>query len=106
VKRGEIWWANLPDPWGRRPVLLLARDEAYDLLTWVAVAPLTTTVRNIPTTVALTPDVDGVPQACVASLDNIQAIRTGWLAARIAALNPDRMREVERAIHFALDLTF
>jgi mRNA interferase MazF len=106
MKRGEIWWANLPDPWARRPVLLLARDEAYALLTWVIVAPLTTAQRNIPTAVVLTPEIDGVPRASVAALDNIQAIRKSWLDSRIAALSSDRMREVEQAIHFALDLSF
>ena len=106
MRRGEVWWANLPEPWGRRPVLLLARDEAYDVLTWVVVAPITTNVRPIPTAVALTPDTDGVPRACAAALDNMQAIRKSWLDARITSLARDRMREIEQAAHFALDLSF
>ena len=106
MRRGEIWWANLPDPWGRRPALLLARDEAYAVLTWVVIAPLTSTQRRIPTTVALTPEDDGVPQTCVVALDNVQAVRKNWLDGHIATLSPDRMREVELAIHFSLDLSF
>ena len=105
MKRGEIWWANVPEPWGRRPVLLLARDEAYDRLTWIIVAPITTNVRRIPSAIPLTPGLDGVPQACAVALDNIQAIRKAWLAARITALGAERMHEVERAVHFAMDLS-
>lgn len=106
MRRGEVWWANLPEPWGRRPVLLLARDEAYSVLTWVMVAPITTNVRPIPTAVALSPDADGVPRVCAAALDTVQAIRTSWLDVRITSLGPERMREVEQAVHFALDLSF
>lgn len=104
MRRGEIWWGDLPEPWGRRPVLLLARDQAYAVLTWVIVAPLTTRRRNLPTTVALDPAVDGVPEPCVANLDNLQAIRVAWLDRFIVRLSPTRMEQVERAIHFALDL--
>ena len=106
MRRGEVWWANLGERWGRRPVLLLARDEAYDVLTWVMVAPITTNLRSIPTAVALNPEADGVPRVCVVALDNIQAIRKSWLDARVTALGPDRMREIDQAIHFALDLSF
>ncbi len=106
MRRGEVWWANLPEPWGRRPVLLLARDEAYSVLTWIMVVPITTNVRPIPTAVALNAEVDGVPRACAAALDNIQAIHKSWLGARITNLGPDRMREIEQAVHFALDLSF
>jgi mRNA interferase MazF len=105
MRRGEIWWADLPAPWGRRPVVLLARNSAYAVLTWVIVAPLTTTIRNLPTMVRLDPAADGVPRPCVISLDNILAIRKDWLDSRIVPLRPAIMRAVERAIHSALDLS-
>ena len=105
MRRGEVWWASLPAPWERRPVLLLARDDAYAVLTWVMVAPFTMTQRAIPTAVKLTPDEDGVPRICVAALDHIQSIRKGWLDGYITTLSADRMRDVDEAIHFALDLT-
>lgn len=94
----------MPAPWGRRPVLLLARNEAYALLTWVMVAPLTTTIRTIPTAVPLDPLADGVPQPCVVSLDNIQAIRKDWLDGMIVPLRAETMLAVDQAIHFALGL--
>jgi mRNA interferase MazF len=106
MRRGEVWWASLPAPWERRPVLLLARDDAYNVLTWVMVAPLTTTHRAIPTAVTLTPDDDGVPRICTAALDHIQSIRKGWLDDYITTLSADRMRDVDEAIHFALDLSY
>ncbi len=104
MRRGEIWWATLPAPWGRRPVLLVSRDEAYGLLTSVTVAPLTTTLRQIPTTVLLDPRVDGVPQRCLVSLDNIQAIYTTRLESMIVRLRPQAMVAVDRAIEFAFEL--
>lgn len=104
MRRGEVWWANLPAPWGRRPVVLLARNQAYAVLTWVMVAPLTTTIRVLPSTVPLDPAADGVPHRCVVSLDNIQAIRKDWLDSLIVPLHSSRMAAVDRAIHFALAL--
>ena len=104
MRRGEIWWASLPAPWGRRPVLLLARDEAYTLLARVVVAPLTTTIRDIPSAVFLNPAADGVPRPCVVSLDNLQTIRRDWLDQIMVQLRPDVMRRVDQAIHFALGL--
>jgi mRNA interferase MazF len=104
VRRGEIWWAVLPAPWGRRPVLLVARNEAYAILKSVMVAPLTTTIRRIPTTVILDPVVDGVPQPCVVSLDNVQAIQIARLESMLVRLRPERMAAVDRAIHFAFGL--
>lgn len=106
MKRGEVWWANLPDPRRRRPVVLLARDEAYDVLSWVVAVPITTNIRSIPSAVALDPAADGMPRACAVALDNMQTVRTSWLDARITTLSSERMAEIERALHFALDLSF
>ncbi len=105
MKRGEVWWAELPDPWRRRPVLLLARDEAYRLLTWVIVVPTTTNVRSIPTAVELT-ETDGMPQKSAVAVDNLLAVRKTWLTEPITTLTPERMLEVEHAIHFAMNLSF
>jgi mRNA interferase MazF len=85
-------------------VLLLARDEAYSVLTWVVVAPLTTTIRDIPSAIALRADQDGVPQSSAVALDNLQAIRKDWLESYITRLTPERMQLVDRAILFALDI--
>lgn len=104
MRRGEIWWVNLAPPWGRRPVLLVARTEVYDILTWVIVAPITTTLRDTPTVVALDPRADGIPQRSVVSLDSIQLARREWFDTLITRLGQERMDEVDQAIHFALGL--
>ena len=73
MRRGQIWWANLPAPFGRRPVLFVLRDGAYSVRDLVIVAPVTTRVRGIPAEVPLGPE-DGLPRTCVANLDAIYTI--------------------------------
>ena len=104
MRRGEVWWANIPEPWGRRPVLLLSRNDAYGILTRILAAPITTRIRRAPTFVSLTPDEDGVPVPSVISLDNLQAIPVEWLETLIVLLRQEKMLAVDRAIHFALGL--
>lgn len=101
MTRGEVWWAQVGDG-DRRPVVVLTRDAAIDVLTHVTVAPATTTVRGIPTEVTLD-EVDGLPASCVASLDNVRTIRKRDLDERISTLGPERLDAVCRALHLALD---
>ncbi|MCL0048232.1 type II toxin-antitoxin system PemK/MazF family toxin, partial [Dehalococcoidia bacterium] len=67
MRRGEIWWAELTPPAGRRPVLLLSRNEAYAVRELVTVAPVTTRMRHIPSEVPLGSE-DGLPKPCVVNL--------------------------------------
>ena len=62
----EVWWVRLPDPVGRRPVLLLARTSAMAYLSRVLAVEVTTTVRAIPQEVSLGPR-EGLTRRCVAS---------------------------------------
>ena len=103
MKRGEVWWAEMPPPAGRRPVLLLSRDEAYAVRNLVTVAPVTTRIRGIPTEVILGPH-DGLPKACVVNLDVITTIEKAYLRDRLIQLNPAKLRAVDDAIHFALQI--
>jgi mRNA interferase MazF len=103
MKRGEVWWANLPKPIGRRPVVLLSRNAAYVVRSSVTVAPITRTVHEIPVEVRLGPE-DGLPQDCVANLDNILTVPKKRLDRSLATLSPEKMRSIEQAIKFALDL--
>ena len=73
MKRGEVWWANIPQPIGRRPVVLLSRNAAYAVRSSVTVAPITRTVHEIPVEVRLGPE-EGLPKDCVANLDNIVTV--------------------------------
>lgn len=101
LKQYEIWWARLPSPAGRRPVLLLTRPLGYSYVSRILVAEVTTTVRSIPQEVALGSD-EGLPRRCVANLDNTQAIPKRWLSERIGRLAPSRATEVKRALGHAL----
>ncbi len=103
MRRGEVWWAELPQPIGRRPVLLLSRDTAYRVRTAVTVAVITRTIRNIPTEVPLDQE-DGMPAKCVVNLDDILTIPKSRLTERITALSPEKMSAVAKAIAFALEL--
>ena len=103
MQRGEVWWAELPPPAGRRPVLLLSRDRAYRVRISVTVAVVTRTVRNIPVEVALGLE-DGMPTACVVNVDDILTIPKALLKGRIVFLSREKMADVASAIKFALDL--
>ncbi len=103
MRRGELWWAELEEPIGRRPVLLLSRDEAYAVRALVIVAPVTTRIRGIPTEVALGPS-EGLPHASVANLDVLLTIRKESLRTRLGVLAPDQLAAVEAALRFALGL--
>ena len=103
MRRGEVWWAELPPPVGRRPVVLLSRDAAYRVRTSVNVGMVTRTIRAIPVEVPLGPE-DGMSQECVVNLDDILTIPKAKLAERITTLSPQKMTIVAKAIIFALDL--
>jgi len=103
VRRGEIWWAELPPPIGGRPVLLLSRDAAYSVRTSGTAAVLTRTIRNIPVEVLLGQE-EGMPIECVVNLDNILTMPKSRLTERITTLSAEKMTAVVKAIVFALDL--
>jgi mRNA interferase MazF len=103
VRRGEVWWADLPSPSGRRPVVLLSRDSAYKVRTAVTVGVITRTIRNIPVEVPLDIN-DGMPQKCVVNLDEILTIPKSRLAERITTLSHEKMTSIVKAVSFALDL--
>ena len=83
-RQGDIWWAEAEDK--RRPVLVVTRSEAIPVLNWILVAPVTRTVRGIPTEVHLDED-HGVDTPCAASFDNLQPIRKSFLTSRIGSLS-------------------
>ena len=103
MKRGEVRWYTFSAPDKRRPVLLLSRDSILPYLNEVTVAPLTTTIRDIPTEVILTPS-DGVPERCAVNCDHIQTVAQAKTGKLITTLTTSQMEEVSRAISFALAL--
>lgn len=103
MKRGEVWWANLPQPIGRRPVVLLSRNAAYAVRASVTVAPVTRTLRDIPVEVPLGLE-KGLPRPCAVNLDGILTIPKDLLERPLTTLSPQKMTLVDRAIKFALAL--
>jgi mRNA interferase MazF len=103
--QGQIWWANLSEPLGWRPVLVLTRDEALPKLLYVTVAPLTRTTRGIDSEVIVEPD-DGVPTRSAVTLDNIATIEQDLLVQYITTLSSDRMNEVWEAVHHVFGMPF
>lgn len=96
VSRGEVWWVEDPAA-GRRPHLVLTRDGAIPVLSNVLAIPATTSVRGIPTEVALGPE-DGMPKECVLSVDNTTVLPKGFFVERICVLGSDQMERVCRAL--------
>ena len=103
MKRGEIRWYRyrFTRPGTRRPVLILTRDSALEFLDSVTVAPVTSTIRDIPTEVLLTTQ-DGMPRECAVNLDHVQTVSPARLGDVITTLDAWRMREVGKALCFAL----
>ncbi|MEX2620218.1 MAG: type II toxin-antitoxin system PemK/MazF family toxin [Egibacteraceae bacterium] len=99
-RQGEVWWAEAEDK--RRPVLVVTRDQAIAVLTWILAAPVTRTVRSIPTEVGLG-EAEGLSEDCVASFDNLQPIRRSFLTSRIGALDAVRRSEICRALDALAD---
>jgi len=103
MMRGEIWWATWPSPAGKRPVVLVSRNEAYKIRDLITIAPVTSRIRGIPTEVELNTK-DGLPRRCVVNCDNLTTIPKTWLTKRIVALNPAKVQQLDMGIKFALDL--
>ena len=101
MNRGDIRWYTFKAPDKKRPVLILTRDSAIAVLNSVTVAPITSTIRSIPTEVVLTAD-DGLPNTCAANFDNLQTVPKSNIGDRIASLPARRMEEARAAVSFAL----
>ena len=100
-RRGEVWWGEVEGV-GRRPFLVMTRSAAIPVLHSVLAAPITRTVRGIPSELALGPD-DGLPADCAAAFDNLRVVPKASLVARLCALDPLRLPEACRALQAAVD---
>lgn len=101
VKRGEVRWYKFSKPDKRRPVLVLTRNSHLEYLNEVTVAPLTSSIRDIPSQVVLTKS-EGLPRDCAISLDHIRTVDKTHLGAQLTTLSHSRMQEVRSAILYAL----
>jgi mRNA interferase MazF len=103
MKRGEIRWYKFKAADKKRPVLILTRNSILEYLGEVTVAPVTSTVRDIPNEVLLAKS-DGMPRECVINFDHIQTVSRKKIGSLISVLSPERLKEVREAILFSLDL--
>ena len=101
MKRGDVRWYAFKAPDKKRPVLILSRDSAITVLNSVTIAPITSTIRSIPTEVVLTEE-DGLPGTCAANFDKLQTVPKSNIGERISHLTTRRMQEAAQAISFAL----
>lgn len=101
MKQFEIWWAQLPEPAGRRPVLLLSHNDAYSYLNKFLAAEITTVIRGIPVEVKLGSR-EGLPKPSVVNCDCVRTVSKKVLTSRISQLAPARVREVWKALGYAL----
>ena len=103
MKRGEVRWYKFQPPDKNRPVLILTRDSILEYLGEVTVAPITSTIRDIPSEVFLSKE-EGMPRDCAVNCDHIQTVSKGKIGSRITTLSSEKMDQVREAILFALNL--
>ena len=103
MKHGDIRWYKFVRPDKKRPVLILTRDSVLEYLNEVTIAPITSTVRNIPSEVFLT-KADGMLRNCAINCDHLQTVPKGKIGSLITSLLPAKMVGVGQAIRFALDI--
>lgn len=103
MRRGDLRWVRFPAPAGRRPAVLVSRDEAYSIKSRVTVVVVTRTVRGIPTEVRLG-RAEGMPKVGVANADELVTIPTALLEERICTLSRAKLQELDEALRFALGL--
>jgi len=100
MRRGEVRWYRFAKPDKKRPVVILTRDSALEFLGEVTIAPVTSTVRDIPTEILLGP-ADGMPKDCAVNADHLQTVARGRIGPLITSLSDTKMEELRRALLFA-----
>jgi len=104
MRRGDVRWYKFDRPDKSRPVVILTRDSIIPHIGELTVAPVTSTIRDIPSEVLLVPK-DGVARECAVNCDHLQTVAKGRIGSLVTTLPPARMREIRSAIAFALGLS-
>jgi mRNA interferase MazF len=103
MDRAEVWWADLPSPVGRRPVLIVTRSAAVAVRNQVVVAQVTRTAHGLPCEVPLT-QADGMPQDSFTNCDVLLTVPKSRLTRRITLLGATKMRDINNALKFAMEI--
>jgi len=101
IRRGDVRWYQFAHPNKRRPIVVLTRDSVIDYLGEVTIAPITSTIRDIPSEVLLTRE-DGMPRDCAVNLDHVQTVSKGKVEGLITKLSNQQMEEMRKSLLFAL----
>ena len=101
ITRGDVRLYEFAPPDKKRPVLVLTRDSAVSYLSTVTVAPITSTIRGVPSEVVLGVD-DGMRAPCAVNLHNVVTVSKDRLGRRVARLASPRMNEICAALRFSL----
>lgn len=103
MRRGEVWWADLPPPQGRRPLVLVSREQAYLIREAFIAAIVTTRARRLPSEVPVG-RVEGLRKPSVVNCDVLETVKKRQLVNRTGQLSPAKMIELDEALRFALGL--
>jgi mRNA interferase MazF len=103
LRRGEVRWYKFQQPDKKRPVVILTRDSALDFLGEVTIAPITSTIRDIPSEVLLAAG-DGMARDCAVNLDHVQTVPKGRIGSLVTTLSREKLHRVGEALSFALEL--
>jgi mRNA interferase MazF len=101
LSRGDVLLCRFAPPDKQRPVLVLTRDSAIGHLSTVTVAPITSTIRDVPSEVVLDVE-DGMKVRCAVNLHNAVTVSQARLGRRVASVGWERMQEVCAALRFSL----
>lgn len=106
VARGDVFWADLGPPAGRRPICVLTRDAAIEVLSSVTCAPITRTIRGIRSEVEVGTE-EGLPEASVITCDNVLTVpKSLLLEDPIGHLGAEKRASLDRALRYALDIQY
>lgn len=105
ARRGQIWWYEFKAPDKRRPVLVLSRQDALPMLRTAIVAPITSTIRGLPSEVMVGID-EGLRHDSAINLDHIQTVDQQLLRRFTGTLSEEKMRQVCQALAIATGCVF
>ena len=103
MKRGDVRWYKFKSPDKKRPVVILTRSNMLDYLGEVTVAPITSTIRDIPSEIFLSHE-DGMRNDCAINCDHIQTVSKAKIGSLITTLSKEKLFEIRNAVCFALNL--
>jgi mRNA interferase MazF len=103
MRRGEVRWYTFPKPDKKRPIVILTRNSIIGYINEITIAPITSTIRDIPSEVVLSND-NGMPHECAVNCDHLQTVAKNRIGGIITQLSAGKMKEVGNAIKFAIDL--